>query len=419
MLVKQDAEVLVVGAGPVGLLGALTLAKQGVHVQIVDSDWRTGVHSYALALHPGTLEILAELGLAERVLEKARRIETVALYDGRECRKELKVGEGSARYPYLAVMPQEWLESCLEMALADLGIPVLWNHEATELAEHEGRVGVRINRLEKQSVGYAVAHTEWVVAETAEVSVPLVLGADGHRSTVRRSLGIEFPEVGAAQNFAVFEFRSETEIADKMQLVLADHLTSALWPLPGEACRWSFQLGDRVPLAASTRQKRRVTVDVGDAAFPALEASRLDTLIAQRAPWFGARVGEMRWQIAVRFERRLASRFGKGRLWLVGDAGHMTGPIGVQSMNVGLREVYDLAHVFEGILDGGISVEQLERYNRKRTDEWRGLLGMAGGLQPTDSVDPWLRAHGEDLMSALPGSGNDLKALAAQLGFTV
>jgi 2-polyprenyl-6-methoxyphenol hydroxylase-like FAD-dependent oxidoreductase len=416
MLAKISPEVLVVGAGPVGLLAALVLAERGVHVQIVDRDWRTGAHSYALALHPATVRLLAELELAQSVLEKAYRVEGIGLYDGHQRRKELKLSAVDEEYPYVAVMPQDIFERALETALNELGVEVLWNHEVAGLVQHSDHVAVTINQLEKQSVGYAVAHTEWVVAKTTELNVPLVLGADGHRSAVRRSLGIEFPEVGPAQNFAVFEFQSGAELENQMQLVMADHLTSALWPLPYGYCRWSFQLGD-VPIPVASRQKRRVTVEIGRVEFPVLDASQFGTMIAQRAPWFSTAVEEIRWQIAVRFERRLASRFGHRRLWLAGDAGHMTGPVGMQSMNVGLREAHELAHLFEGVLGGGVPLERLENYNRQRTDQWRHLLGLTGGLQTTDALDPWLGDHREQLLPCLPASGADLTALARQLGF--
>jgi NADPH-dependent dioxygenase len=416
MFAKKSPEVLVVGAGPVGLLAAVALAARGVQVQIVDRDWRTGAHSYALALHPSSLELLDRLGLADEVLKKAYRVDTVGLYDGHECRRELEIADVAGRFPFVAVMPQDALELTLENALRELEVEVLWNHEVAELTPHADHVAVTINQLEKESVGYGVAHTEWVVRKTVERNVPLVIGADGHRSLVRRSLGIEFAEVGPAQNFAVFEFRSDADFGQQMPLVMADRLVSGLWPLPDGYCRWSFQLGD-VHVPVSSRQKRRVAVEIGSTAFPVLDAEFLARLIAQRAPWFDARIDEIRWQIAVRFERRLASRFGEGRLWLAGDAGHMTGPVGMHSMNVGLREAHELAHLVEDALSGGLSPDAWDAYNDRRIAEWRRLLGLDDGLKPTEGAEPWLCECREDLLSCLPVSGEDLATLTRQLGF--
>lgn len=416
MFATRSPEVLIVGAGPVGLFAALVLAERGVHVRIVDREWRTGVHSYALALHPGTLELLADLGLAETVLAKAYRVDHVGLYDAHQRRKELKLSAAGGKYPYLAVLPQDAFERILEAALGEAGVEVLWNHEVAGLTPHATHVEVTVNRLEKQSVGYAIAHTEWAVAKTTQLSVPLVLGADGHRSVVRRSLGIEFPEVRPAQSFSVFEFQTGADLANQMQLVMADHLQSVLWPLPDGYCRWSFELGDAL-VSALSREKRRVMIAIGGSEFPALEAADLGALLAQRAAWFPPEVNQMRWQMAVRFEHRLANRFGSGRLWLAGDAGHMTGPAGMQSMNVGLREARDLALLMEKVLGNRISPQELDIYNQQRTDEWRHLMGLDGGLKPTEAVDRWLCDYREDLLPCLPASGRALTALAAELGF--
>ena len=86
---KHETEVLIVGAGPVGLFTALLLAEHGVRVQIVDEQWRTGAHSYALALHPHSLKLLEQVGLAAAVLEHGYRVRSVALSDGAERRGDL------------------------------------------------------------------------------------------------------------------------------------------------------------------------------------------------------------------------------------------------------------------------------------------------------------------------------------------
>ena len=89
MFGRKKPEVLVVGAGPVGLFTALSLARRGVPVQIVDKEWRTAAHAYALALHAGSLRLLKDLGLLDAVLEQAYPVRSIGLYDGAERRAEL------------------------------------------------------------------------------------------------------------------------------------------------------------------------------------------------------------------------------------------------------------------------------------------------------------------------------------------
>lgn len=415
MFAKNHPEVLVVGAGPVGLLAALRLARLGVDVEIVDRQWRTGAHSYALALHPHSLAILHELGLAEQVIERAYPVRRVAVYDGTTRRAELNLPERPDDTGFVAAMRQDVLEGLLEEALRQEGMKVLWNHELSRLAAQKDRVAVTVDKLAKQSVGYAVAHTEWIVAGSKRTKLPLVIGADGHSSLVRRSLGIDYPSVGPPEHFAVFEFDTDAELNDEMSIVLDDRTTSVLWPLPGGACRWSFQLPD-YSARESPRMKERVAVQFGSSQFPVLAEKSLRSLIAERAPWFDGKIGEIRWRLVVRFERRLAGSFGSGRAWLAGDAAHMTGPAGMQSMNVGLREADELANVMNRMLRDDPSPEPLESYNSRRLAQWRFLLGLEGGLKPTSATDSWIAEHAPRLLPCLPASGEELSALAGQLG---
>ena len=133
---------------------------------------------------------------------------------------------------------------------------------------------------------------------------------------------------------------------------MGDLTTDAVWPLPDGYCRWSFQLAD-FTAPESSRVKDRIGLQLGTSQFPVLAEENLHALLAERASWFGGRVDEIDWRIVVRFESRLAEGFGNGRLWLAGDAGHMTGPVGMQSMNVGLREANELARIIHEPAHGG------------------------------------------------------------------
>src|SRR3954453_490667 len=118
---QERPEVLVAGAGPVGLMAALVLAEQGIQVQIVDQEKRPAARSYALALHPQSLRLLDEVGLADELLARAHRIERLAFYEGMERRAELDFTALPAEFPYIAVLPQQILEGTLESALKRRG----------------------------------------------------------------------------------------------------------------------------------------------------------------------------------------------------------------------------------------------------------------------------------------------------------
>ncbi len=414
MFGRTEPEVLVVGAGPVGLLTALMLAKNGVRVMVVDRDWRTGAHSYALALHPQSLRMLAQLDMLQPVLDRANRIRTIGVYDRAARRAELQLAAADDLAWSVAVLPQDVLERALEQALERAGVPVLWNHAVSRLTLQPDGAVATVDRLVKESVGYAVARTEWMVAKSRDLRVQFVIGADGHQSLVRRALGLDFPEVGAAQHFAVFEFESDADLGHEMRLTLTEQTSDVVWPLPERRCRWSFQVVDTEAPAAS-RTKDRIPVEIGGARYPQLDKDRLRGLIYDRAPWFTGQIEQIHWRMLVRFERRLVSSFGRDRVWLAGDAAHLTGPAGMQSMNVGLREAAQLAGILTGALREGGSIEPLQEYNRQRIAEWRTLLGLEGGLVPHDHTDAWIGQHCRQLLPCLPASGPDLAELAEQL----
>ena len=408
MFGRKKPEVLVVGAGPVGLFTALSLARRGIEVQIVDKEWRTAAHAYALALHAGSLRLLKDLGLLETVLEQAYPVGTIGLYDGAERRAELGPLD-------VVVMRQDLLESLLEDALKDHGVKVLWNHRVAAMIPEDDHVAVTVDKLAKGSTGYAIAHTEWIIAKTKTFEPPFVVGADGHLSDVRQRLGIDYPSLGPPLHFAVFEFHTDADLHNEMAIVMDDQTTNVLWPLPDGRARWSFQLLDFEDHTAP-RRKDRFEIQIGGGRFPVLDESQLHTFIEERAPWFTGVIGEIDWRLVVRFESRLASAFGQDRMWLAGDAGHMTGPVGIQSMNIGLREAHDLAKTFADILQNDRSMENLDVYNRQRLSEWRYLLGLKGGLVAGPETDPWIAQRAGRLLPCFPASGDDLAALAHQLG---
>ncbi len=103
-------------------------------------------------------------------------------------------------------------------------------------------------------------------------------------------------------------------------------------------------------------------------------------------------------------------------MWLAGDAGHMTGPVGAQSMNIGLREAAELADIYAGVIHGKRSVDALPAYNASRLAEWRTLLGAESGLTGVPGADPWVVSRADRLLRAIPASGAQLEVLAAQVG---
>ncbi len=150
---------------------------------------------------------------------------------------------------------------------------------------------------------------------------------------------------------------------------------------------------------------------------------RLEQLIAARAPWWTARPTQIYWSTLALFEARLARSFGKGGVWLAGDAAHQAAPVGVHSMNSGLVEARELAARMARILRAGGAASLLEEFATETHEAWQWLLGAsragrADEVRALPGADPWVRQTRARILACIPASGDDLEPLLGQIGLT-
>ncbi len=412
MFHHPDPEVLVVGAGPVGLVAALFLQQAGVRVEIVDMHQRTTQHSYALAIHPRTLRILDEAGLSEGLIGAGRKLTKVAYYEGRERRAEIDYSVLATKHPYLLIVRQSLLERAAEEALHQKKLKVLWGHRLQSLTVDGATIRAEVAKLDQVATGYPVARTEWVVARSETTRPAYVIGADGYDSAVRRMAGIEMAEHGGGQVFSIYEIEATGELPAEVRVILDPEMTSVYWPLEEGRCRWGFQIPD----AAGHE--------------PSLE--RLAQLIAARAPWCTARPTQIYWSTLAVFEWRLTRSFGKDGVWLAGDAAHHAAPVGVHSMNSGLVEARELAARISQIQHAGGALSLLQEFATETHEAWQGLIdastpprklraaGTPAGrvVRALPGADRWVRATAARIFACIPASGDDLEPLLEQIGLT-
>jgi 2-polyprenyl-6-methoxyphenol hydroxylase-like FAD-dependent oxidoreductase len=372
--------------------------RHGLRVMIVDKHPRTGAHSYALALHPLSAQLLQRVGAADGLLEDAHRVEQIRFYEGPEERLSLSLAALDVPCPYATIVPQRVLEAALEEQLRRVRIPVGWNHRVQAIELGSGPLTVKLARLDAVTSGYPIARMEWEVVKTIEIRAAAIIGADGYHSFTRESAGIEYRQIAPEQHFSVYEFMGELDADRDVRVVLEPGSTSVLWPMGDQRWRWTFQ------------------IDSPADHDPGLD--QLNALIRERAPWWPQAPGPIHWASQVQFDTRLAERFGSGRVRLVGDAAHQTSPVGVHSMNAGLQEAWTLGALVAERLRTG-ETEALEAAQRIQLNTWERLLGLDGELRFDANAGPWVRSEARRIIASIPATGSDLQALVGQAGLTL
>jgi len=383
---------LVIGAGPVGLVAAIRLREQGVDVRIVDEQTESSKRTFPVVIHPRTLRLLSALGMAAPLEWRGRAVRHLAIYADGMRRAVLSLPSAEPIAPGVLTLPQDVLRQALVHRLSTLGVEVEWKTRLVAIEQDPARV--RVELVRRESVEGPALKTEWLDVASQTLEVDFVIAADGVRSTVRRALGIEMVQHGARQIYAFFD-AADRRAGDEAHLVFSRGYGASIYPLQGSLSRFSFQ--------------------VGAGALQPPMATHLRQLLSDRMPWYGGDIDDFEWSGSAEFHPALAARFGEGRVWLAGDAAHATGPLGGQSVNVGMHEADDLAlRIAEGFRDS--SFDSLgTRYCEQRRLEWGRLFGLGPSKPDTGKAPDWVGRQIGTLLPGLPASGDDLDDLLDQL----
>jgi len=398
------------------MLTALLLSERNIGTRIIDQHSRTAGHSYACALHPHSLELLDRAGLAYDIIQNSHRIETIGFFRGKDRLAQIKLSDLPSKFPFLAVLEQSSLEDMLEQKLRRFGnIKVNWNHRLAGFEMKEDGVLANVERLAHTGRGYSVPEFEWGVEKEILEETRFVVGADGQNSRCRHCLNIPYHCTGAPERYAVFQTHIEGEVGHEVKIVIDKGVASVMWPLGDGDCRWSFQMMEIEPFG-DFPEKDRERVTIVEPPSPEDSLTQSQRFIALRAPWFQEKILSVDWSKDIQFEHRIAAKFGQGRCWLAGDAAHQTSPVGMQSMNIGLKEATDLADRLRRILRENASTDLLQAYDGERRREWMRMLGLSDALKSDGRAAPWLTAQVNTILRCLPSSGDDLAFLLKRLG---
>ena len=325
-----EPPVLIVGAGPSGLMLALELCRHGITPRLIDAHSGPSPLSRALVVHARTLELLDRHGLAEAFLARGEIVRGGALRrQGRVVATVPlgRIGEGLSPFPFLLILSQDQTEGLLREALASYGVAVEWNAPLVSLTQDATGVTATL-----QAEG----------APPTLVRAAYLAGCDGASSAVRKALHIGFPGGTYEQMFYVADTMTEGLPPDahngrQLQISLAPRTFSAFFPMPGGRTRIIGLLPDGLDPESAT------FADVQ----PALEAA--ERIQVQEVSWFST----------YRVHHRVADHFRQGRAFLVGDAGHIHSPAGGQGMNTGLGDAVNLGWKLAAALRPAAAAEAL------------------------------------------------------------
>ena len=349
------AEVLVVGAGPVGLFMAASLARLGIRVRIIDKEPRPSDRSKALVLWPRSLELFDIHGMVEPFLAEGLRVSDIHLTAGRKSLMRASLRHLPGAYPFGLFLPQSDTERLLTAELARLGITVERPVELVSFTPGETRVAA------------VLSHAD---GRTETVQPDWLIGCDGAHSTVRQGLAVPFEGDTLPSNWVLADLMLDGPLALEEAISLTPAGVLALFPI-GRG-RW------------------RVVADVpesNDVVTLAAVQHLLDTrgpapLVARNPLWLG------RFTI----NERIAAQYRVGRVFIAGDAAHVHSPAGGQGMNTGLQDAANLAWKLALVCHGRLHARVLDSYSPERRAIGTQVLMQAGRMTRLALLRPrWLQ----------------------------
>lgn len=325
-----DTDVLIVGAGPVGLFLANECARRGLRWQLVETHASQSEHSKALAIFPRTLEIFDMAGVVAPFLDVANRVTSVSVFTQGRQLAHMQFAPEESPYRFIAMVPQDVTERLLLEQLQQKGGTVEYETTFVSAEERDDHV---VATLEHKG-------------NTRQVRASFVVGCDGAHSAVRHLLNLPFEGAQYDDSFLLADVETnETLPADELQLCPSELGPVAIFPM------------------SATRRRVVATIDKVEGDAPSLELVR--KILAERAPQ-GLEARSMRWSSYFRIHHRQVARLRVGRMFIAGDAAHIHSPFGGQGMNTGLQDVWNLVWKLDLVLRGHGSEELLESYSAER-----------------------------------------------------
>jgi 2-polyprenyl-6-methoxyphenol hydroxylase-like FAD-dependent oxidoreductase len=327
---ELDTDVLIVGAGPVGLFLANECARRRLRWRLVETRSSQSEHSKALAIFPRTLEIFDMAGVVAPFLEKANRVTSVAVVNPIRTLAKMRFAPYETPYSFVAMVPQDVTENLLLQALRIKGGDVEYQTTFVSAEQRDRFVTATLDRN----------------GAPAKLTASFVVGCDGAHSKVRHALNISLEGGEYADSFMLADVETNEALpADELQLCPSEFGPLAIFPM------------------SATRRRIVATIDLPEGDAPSLDLVR--SLLVQRAPR-AIEARALHWSSYFRIHHRHAAQLRIGRIFIAGDAAHIHSPFGGQGMNTGLHDVWNLAWKLDLFLRGHGNESLLDSYAAER-----------------------------------------------------
>ncbi len=367
---QSPTQVLIVGAGPSGLMMAAQLLRYGLQPVIIDNRQGPTRQSRALAVQARSLEIYRQLGIADTVIAEGIQAKGLNFYIEGKPKGNFIVqnsGHNNTPFPFVHIYPQNKNERALLNYLTDKSCPVYWNTTLTDLQQQSGEVKVTLNNGEQQ---YTLT-CQWLI------------GADGAHSQVRQKLQISFNGDTYPNRFYLADVIMPGN-EKLINLYLASRDFAAFFPMPGQG---AYRIVGNIPPEPGSKPELTLA-DV----MPALKKLTGNNPAVLDCTWF----------TTYQLHHRMAGRFSLGRCFLIGDAAHIHSPIGGQGMNTGLQDAYNLAWKLAGVIQHKLKPEILNSYAAERMPVAKDLLQSTDrAFKVTTSNSLWARLAKQWLLPVL------------------
>ncbi|MCV7409741.1 hypothetical protein AWC05_24255 [Mycobacterium florentinum] len=348
MSTPSNPDVLVVGAGPVGLVAGCELARRGIRVRVIDKLTEPTDQSRAIAVHSRSLDMYARMGIVGEMVSTGVKATAMKMYAGRSRLFHVPLGGVDSAFPFSLVTAQTETERVLAEYLQTLGVTIERGVELTALKQDDDAAHLTLR------------HADGV---TELVSTPWVIGADGAHSTVRRMVGTKLAGSFVGERFLLGDVDAEHQLdRDAMYTFFATEGPVVVLPMRNGRMRFLAEIHD----APDTPLNLHPTQD------------ELQAILDQRVG--GIQLVGSHWLTSFEVHHARVPSYRWGRVFLAGDAAHIHSPAGGQGMNTGMQDAFNLAWKLAAVVDGEAGERLLDSYEAERLPVARNVISFTDRL---------------------------------------